>query len=763
MRRRLLSARSHGPGRGRAAARATAATLVLALPVAAAVASAGSPAAAVTVPPVGKVLAVPAPQAARTPTTALLPTGERVTVQGSAAGRPVVDLARVATSGVRGAFVRRTTARGTSVIPASAVPYLGRLLDPALFAVPKAGSPARVPVRLTFSGTVPSVPGVTITSTSAGAASGYLTARSARTFGAALARQFAADAAQGFPARTTLFGATGIRSAAAGPVIMPQFPMRTLILKAVDSTGAPLQFGFVDVFPVDDATRYFGFGGIVVDGEARVSVPVGTYALHAASFETDAKGNLTSIRMPVVDDYVVSAQNQVVTLDDRLATVRPRMTTPTSTALDSLAQTWARTDAAGNGSFASSVITSGPTPLFVQPQPAPRLGTLRSSVQFTATASPLSGLQSLYTASFAADGVPADQTYAFATARAQTIRPTYYADPFPRSAQLARAVIDPTIGGVGVGVVTPLPGRRVEYVLGDAPGVWNDVLFASPDEFTNPFAGSVFDGDRLIRPGTTFRPDWLRGPQLQQVPVATDGFAAEGFQLGCVACRSADTMLVLLDPAQDTTPGHSIATFARADGKPVARFQVLKDGVSILDEHDTTGALVPVSAGSATYRVISDLDRVPSLAGQSTRTRTDITFVSSSADRGPVPADQECFLADGPVAGCTVLPILTTRIALPVDGRNAVPLGASDIGVRVGHLDGAPRTPVTSATVQVRFPGGTWTRLPVDRVGDGRYTAHLSLGPDRAGASADLKVTVRDAAGGVLIQTAIAAFGVNAS
>lgn len=758
MPRRLLSARSRGHGPARAVARAVTAAVVLSLPVAGVVA--GPPAGAAATAAAGRPVTVPAGLPGHAPVAVLLPTGERVTVARTPTGRPVVDVARVATRGPGASFVRRTTARGTYVVPASAMPYIGRLLDPELFDVARLGSSARIPVRLTFTGATPSVPGVTVTSRAAGAASGYLTARSARTFGAALARQFTADAARGFPARTSLFGATGIRSAARVPVtVTPQFPMRTVVIKALDSAGRPLPFGFVDIFAVDDAAKYFGFGGIVVDGEARVSLPVGTYALHGVGFETDAAGTITSARTTVVDDYPVATQNQVVTLDDRRATARPTMATPTSAALDSLVHTWGRTDATGNGSFTSSLFTSGGTPVLVQPQPVPKVGTLRSAAQFTAVTTPPSGTATLYTANYAADGVPADQTHTFRTSRAQQVRATYYADTLPRSAQLARSVIDPQLGGTGVGVVTPLPGTRKEYVLGGSPGIYADTLFAAPDPFTNPFAGMVDDGFRLIRPGTTTRPDWLRAPHLPRVPVATDGFAALGFDPSCAACRSADAMTVVLDPAQDTTPGHSIATFGRADGVPVARFRVLRDGVTVYDENDVVGADLEVPAGKAAYRVLSSVDRVPSSALLSTRTLTDLRFASSAADRGPVPAGQSCFLADA----CTVLPILTTDLTLPVDGRDAVPLGHSTVRLRVGHLAGAPTTAVTSAAVEVRFAGGAWTRLPLHRTGNGRYTADLSLPADRAGALADLKVTARDAAGGVLVQTVVAAFAVNAS
>ena len=85
-------------------------------------------------------------------------------------------------------------------IPTAALPYLGRGLSPSLFrvsALEKAESGGRLPVEVAFSGRRPAIPGLTITRSGAGRAAGYLTAASAREFGAALWRQFAADHARG--------------------------------------------------------------------------------------------------------------------------------------------------------------------------------------------------------------------------------------------------------------------------------------------------------------------------------------------------------------------------------------------------------------------------------------------------------------------------------------------------------------------------------------------------------------------------------------
>ena len=99
-----------------------------------------------------------------------------------------------------------------------AAAYLSRGLDPSLFevgALARAESGGRLPVRVSYAGAAPSLPGVTITSASSGTARGYLTLAGARVFGAALERQFAGDHADAAYGQDGLFG-NGVSVALAG-------------------------------------------------------------------------------------------------------------------------------------------------------------------------------------------------------------------------------------------------------------------------------------------------------------------------------------------------------------------------------------------------------------------------------------------------------------------------------------------------------------------------------------------------------------------
>jgi hypothetical protein len=107
-----------------------------------------------------------------------------------------------------------------------------------------AGLADRVPLHVSFgAGSPPRLPGVTITSTGAGVATGYVTAASAPAFGAALAAQAVRDQAAGWPARSPLFGsvtaiAPGVDLPAPGVTTAPRFPQVTLVIRGIGSDGA---------------------------------------------------------------------------------------------------------------------------------------------------------------------------------------------------------------------------------------------------------------------------------------------------------------------------------------------------------------------------------------------------------------------------------------------------------------------------------------------------------------------------------------------
>ncbi len=113
-------------------------------------------------------------------------------------------------------------------IPTAALPYLGRGLSPSLFqlsALEKAESGGRLPVEVAFSGRRPAIPGLTITRSGAGRAAGYLTAASAREFGAALCASTPPTTPRGRYGTDGLFG-HGVSITLAGSRAGPGRPAR---------------------------------------------------------------------------------------------------------------------------------------------------------------------------------------------------------------------------------------------------------------------------------------------------------------------------------------------------------------------------------------------------------------------------------------------------------------------------------------------------------------------------------------------------------
>jgi hypothetical protein len=223
----------------------------------------------------------PAPAAAAPAgASVLLITGDRVLTG------PAPAVLTTAGAGRAGPVIQLSFAGQHYLIPSDAVPYLGHGLDMRLFDVSAVAGFERggvLPVRVTYSGRVPSLPGVTITRASAGVASGYLTTASAGTFGTALAKLFASDRTRGTygtdgmfvgGVRISLAGATSARAPRQGSA------MHKLTVRGIDAAGQPANGGVVIVANVDDP-KAFGESekalGAFRNGVATFSVPAGTY------------------------------------------------------------------------------------------------------------------------------------------------------------------------------------------------------------------------------------------------------------------------------------------------------------------------------------------------------------------------------------------------------------------------------------------------------------------------------------------------------
>ena len=721
--------------------------------VAGALAVTGAPAVART----GAAAMPPVTRAALT--SVLLPTGDRVGFGTGPAGRPATEV--VPAHRAITAYSTMRLGSDTYVLPSIARPYLQRFLDPALFdvtALARAGDPARLPVRLTYTGTAkPSVPGITIGSAAGGTATGYLTAASAATFGLALQRQYLADATAGWPARTALFGTVTRIAAvsAAPPGASPHFVQKTLIVDVLDASGKPLSFGLMNVVNVDDARKYIGFAE-VVDGEARISVPVGHYAGVVEVDDFSATGDSGAIRIVPFDNASVTTNDQRLTLDARKATSTLSVHTPRPAGLVTESWEWDRTAAGDTGGAAAGYLVGPGVTLSVASTAVPpaSVGSLHSVASWSLAGAPTSGAAYTYDLAFASSGVPAQQSHLVSASQLAVQHARYYTDGEVRRGDFLRSVLFPFQIITG-GLLNPvsLPQARTEYVASSPGAVWTSILLPD-DTLADPFGDEMIDTVRPLPPGSVSPAYWGAGPLVPGAP----HFSAAA-TVSCLTCRNAGAMRVIYALVTDTTPGHQGGVTTSDDGTPVARLRVWADATKILDETDSTGDEFPVRAASATYRVVYDVNRRLSGAQQSVATHTDISFASAAGSGGRLPTGWVCDLG----SSCTIPAVLQASVSLPVDLTGSAPTGKSVIGLSIEHIQGAPAYPITSASMQIRVGGGSWQTLPRTSTGPGTYRFALDVTRAQSGKPVDLRVYATDNHGGRFEQSTTTAFVVSSS
>jgi hypothetical protein len=681
-------------------------------------------------------------------------TGERVVVGTSSGGSPMLRIIRSANSGPASQLRTARLNGDDYVIPATAEPYLGRYLDLRLFDVTQlaaAGVSARLPLRITFkSANAPSLPGVTITTAAHGVATGYVTVDSARAFGAALASQAVADSQAGWPASSPLFGSvTAIAPGVAAPaVVIPNFPQVTLIIKGISPSGGPIPFSFGFVMNVDNGLKYAAFV-LMVNGEARVSLPLGHYMGLFDDFTFSPAGGATVRLMPFTG-YDVTGDRQTLTIDSRLAVASPTSTTPRPSVAEDLSVMVDMSDATGNVSFDSGYELSLPgARILLLPAAPPAAGSLRQITRWIRVDPSSAGGHYAYDASFIDAGIPADQSHSVPNAaRMATIDTTYDSDRLLRIGATLRLVLIPGVFfSFASSIPVPMPIKRTEYVYAPAGSTLLDSVLSDLSAWD---PGIMNDDEQPANPGSVRSETWLRNPFGLGVP---DSSAADQFPV-CLACRSANAMTFVNFPT-DGVPTHRGDAFGSPSGKPVAGFTVYRNGKLILDEPDTFGDVFAVPSAPARYRVVSYLDRFLTGSFLSTFIRSDVSFRSGASTGVPTPPRWFCYTAPT----CRVLPVLRALVNLHATPQGTLPLGRSTFGVSVGHIAGAADHAITSVTVSVRRAGATkWTTIPVARLSKGRYQASFFAGPASNGLAMDLRVTAMDVEGGSLSQVTHRAF-----
>jgi hypothetical protein len=720
--------------------------------------------------------APPAPAAAKpalqatAPSVVPLITGD-IAKLSTAAGKPTVAVVARDHHGVAGSFRTVRSNGDTYVLPAAALPYLGRGLDRALFDVTqlaKAGGD-RVPVRLTYQTGAAhhAIPGVTITSTNGSTADGYIDQRSAPLFGQALVAQVKADAAAGWPANAGIFaGLTGFRYAGPGAArpVTPNFPMFTLRILATGTDGQPAAFAFVTPVNVDDVRKYQSFfAPPIVDGEARISLPAGNYGFNVETFDfsTDQFVDL----FVNISDYKLT-KAQTLNVDFRTATKDVTVATPRPAVTTAFDLTWLRGDSL-ESSFTLSLGEGSDTTALVDPGLPAKVGVLDWSNGFHRDSADGSYT---YDVRFGSEGsIPSNLHYSVDAAELAAVDARYYVDPGITPPQQSVKAQFTSLPWFQFGFASLLPVRpgsaRTEYVQarpdilhgGDYIG-WIGFL-VDGDDFFVAFANEFFDPARNYQPGTTPTEEWAKAPVAPGLD--TDVFGVGFFN--CTACRDGDTLRFVLQ-VNDSEPGHFAFFDLPQDTTPFGpvnsteRVQLFAGATKLADESETGGVLqVPVGADAATYRLVNDTTHTAPWSSLSTATHTEWTFGSAHPTVSTAPAHWLCGNFAPPTDACAVLPLLTVRYAAPVDLTNTATGGATHLGLTVAPTQHAPAAAVTSVTADVSFDHGhTWT--PATVTGSG--TAYDAAFTAPAGGTVSTRVTAHDANGGAVTQTITDAYAV---
>jgi hypothetical protein len=689
---------------------------------------------------------------ARRAASVTLPTGEHVRLSGKA-GKERVLVERSATSGPGRTVVTHRLSGHTYVMPAVAETYLGRFLDKNLFDVTSLNAAlrksGRLPVRISYKGSAPAAPGLTITSKSGGTAHGYLTAKSAPAFGRALASAWQADAKAGFPKRTSLF--TGLTKISADiPVagtVTAKYPMYTLVIKTIGPDGAPQPFGFITLMNVDDGRKYAGFV-IAENGEARVSVPKGNYAALGDDLVFNEATETATFRIVTLNEYKVTGAGQTLTLDYRTATAQPVADVPKPTTLSSFSFDWTRVDATKNTAFDSVYFVDRSGTVLLAPTGPAKIGTLGTTYSWGLT-EPVASPTYIYSVVAIDNQIPAVPKYSFTDAQLATVNAAYYGEGQPRTAAFLRYPLT-DFGGGGVYDPVARGTRRTEYAgTNSGSPLWVDSLISNNNSFDDP--GFVDAPPRALPAGSTSSVNWLKGPLAAAIPSQPDG----GF---CFGCRYGNTISVGMVPFTDSNLTHIGSIFGAEDGLPVARFRFYKNGKQVSDQDDMLGGSFTVPAGKATYKAVLDVDRRLVEPVQSTRTRTEFTFKSAKNTGKKLP---ENFYCEGD--NCRVLPIVQARLSLPLSINGTLPAGKSTVTVSVAQAQGATKSAITAAGLEIRPAGWPWTTVKLTSIGGGKYQGVVDNTDTFPGSAVDVRVSGADKAGSSFLQTVVRAYTVAGS
>lgn len=647
-------------------------------------------------------------------------------------------------------------------IPAAAMPDLDRGLDLSLFnvgALERAEHAGRVPVTVRYRGRRPAVPGLTVTRSGAGTATGYLTPGAAARLGTALAGRDGVSIA--------LAGA--VPAAPVAPAEWPGPAARkvTVTVKGITVAGRPDNGGVVLLGNVDNSSASGTGFGTFRHGAARFRCAPGTYWA-VALFEQVSGRRLVSERVDVLPQFKVTGNT---TADARAAAATSKVTlsTPRQAVTQSTGITVVRA-APGAPPSSQSDLVSGLTevssgaPLYVSPVASkPGHGTLRAFTEGQLTSPTGKGIPYAYTLNFADQpGIIPPQHFAATAASLATVSERYYQDRPTVAAweSLGGTPYQLDTSAIGADALPlRLPGRQVQYLSARPPTLWESTYTEYRTIAAGQPPGGQTDAFRLLHGGQHLAQAWGAYPLHAGTTVSLPGTGE--IPAYPSAARSGNQLDLFVAPFTDSQPGHLGDGFDLPVPGPhnqiSGRYAIYQNGKRIARGNAvrTSGtASAELSTRPSVIRFVLSASRASSHYRLSASSLDEWTWHSRPEPSATVPAPWLCLDQS---RACAVQPMITLDYGVAGLGLNgAAPAGTQTVTVTARHLQLAPSPAIRRARAQVSLDGGrTWTAARVRALRAGRFLVTFTV--PRA-AQVSLRVTATDAAGNSLTETIMRAY-----
>ena len=694
----------------------------------------------------------------------LLVNGDRVIASG---GRDVA-VAPASAQGLAGATMSLRLDGHRYVVPSAAAPYLGHGLDWTLFdvsALATAEKAGRLPVRIAYGARLRALPGVTITRSGGGLASGYLTTSSARVFGAALIRQFRADRRRGSYGRDGMF-AGGESVALAGTTVAatarPDLPMHVLTMTATNISGKPDNGDIVFVLNADNSTLF----GDPIEGEndfyrgsTKFSVPAGNYFALGLFF--DASG---ATRLVVLPHFSVpSTGSATVPVAESLASSKITFATSLPARVTDVQATLLTQSAAGPES--SFTFDNGNVPLYLSPTTsAPPVGRLYAGVNAVLRSPSAAASPYQYNLAYQdTSGLIPAQHHTVPASSLATLHDRFFQAGKAQGAYF-RIGFYPWEDGYSTFIYPQaLPYQRTVYVSGDPAAVWAAQYWQSYQTLAGGQAASL----EQYTAGQTVTTDWNAAPLHEGTNMNLAG-AANTFVTIPSASRSGNTLTLDVTPFSDSAPGHLGSGFQPGifgtTGKVTGSYEIDQNGKKIAGGNAVKAAeggtalfaQARLSAKPSVIKFAVSVSRTGRAYGLAASSRTVWTWPSARQAGVVLPAGWICPAGQT----CVVQPMMTLGYSVPGLRLNeSAPPGRQVLDFSAAHLQLAAPAAVTRATVQVSQNGGkTWRSVAVTATGPGRFRAVFS---DKWAGVVALRVTAADSAGSQIKETILSAYKVS--